>query len=123
MKKLLFISLLLSLFFVSGCKTRTIFVPVQRDSTVYRIKTDSILMYRHDSIFIRMKNDTVFYEKYRTLLVHRDRTDTLKVEIMREIPVPQPPVVREVVPRWCWWLILICAGYLFVRVLLWKFRR
>ncbi len=94
MKKCFLILFVLLMF---GCKPQMVFVPVNRDSTVYKTKTDSILMYRHDSIFIHTKNDTVFLEKYRTLLVHRDRTDTVRIENMKEIPVPMPKEIREVV--------------------------
>lgn len=121
MKKLLFISLIL--FFVSGCKTRTIFVPVQKDSLVYVTRLEHLLIGRHDSIIQKNVNDTVFLEKYHTMVVHRDRTDTVKVEKSVEIPVPQPPEIHEKVPKWCWWVLLVCAGYIGFQLIKWKIRK
>ena len=107
--KHLFLFIVLSfIVLLSSCKTKTIFIPVQNDSIVYQVKRDSFIYKQHDSIYIHLKGDTVFFEKYRTIYSDRTRVDTISVEKTKEIPVPMPPEVREVVPKWCWWLLAVC---------------
>lgn len=78
---ILIISGLLLLF---ACKTGKELVQEDYSSTksvVYNNKTtmDSVLVYKHDSIFIRQKGDTVFKEVFKTIFKDRVSHDTLKL--------------------------------------------
>ncbi|MDR0872172.1 MAG: hypothetical protein LBN27_01725 [Prevotellaceae bacterium] len=39
--------------------------------------TDSVFVYRHDSVLMKIKNDTVFYDRWHTFYSTRIKTDTL----------------------------------------------
>jgi len=108
MKHLFLVTVISVIVLLSGCKTKMIYIPVKNDSIVYKTKLDSFIYKQHDSIYIHSKGDTVFFEKYRTIYSDRTRVDTISVEKTKEIPVPMPPEVREVVPKWCWWLLAVC---------------
>lgn len=64
---IIMIVLMVMIGILSGCKPQLIYVPVESVKTEYqdRIQRDSIHLY--DSIFVKMKSDTVFYEKYKYL--------------------------------------------------------
>jgi PBP1b-binding outer membrane lipoprotein LpoB len=51
------------------------------EKTRIQTQIDSVLVYKHDSIYIKEKNDTVLIEKYITKIAYRDRlrTDTVRV--------------------------------------------
>ena len=118
------IILFLSLCFVS-CKTQTVYVPQVRDSLVYQNRTDSLTIYRHDSIFIRQTGDTVLVEKYRNLVVYRSKTDTVYQKIYEKEPYPVKgdTVTKAVVPRWCWYLLIGAIGYLIYQIVRWKIKK
>ncbi len=113
----LFILLLLLLF--AGCKSKTVYVPVESVRTEYRdrLQRDSVHLY--DSVFLKVKGDTVWLEKYK--YVYRDKLRTDTVTLSDTIAVPYPVVeTREVkvYPRWL--IILACIGSLAVGIAGWK---
>lgn len=90
------------------------YVPAETVKTekeyIDRIKRDST--YVHDSIFVLVKGDTVFRDKYR--IVYRDRLmrDTVNISKTDSIPVPCPvEVVKNKVPGIMWWLIILLAAF------------
>ena len=72
--------------------TRTVYVPqtsVQKDSIyLTQYKRDSI--YLHDSVFVHMKSDTLYIEKWHTKLVKLVESDTLYVERADTLRIPYP---------------------------------
>ena len=109
--------LLLLLF--AGCKSKTVYVPVESVRTEYRdrLQRDSVHLY--DSVFLKVKGDTVWFEKYK--YVYRDKLRTDTVALSDTIAVPYPVVeTREVkvYPRWL--IILACIGSLAVGIAGWK---
>lgn len=76
------------------------YVPVEtvRKDSIYinQVQRDSI--YRHDSIYIREKGDTVWMEKYK--YIYRDRIvhDTMYINRTDSIRVPYP--VEKELNRW-----------------------
>lgn len=66
--------------------------------TVYINKFQHDSIYRHDSIYIRERGDTVFVEKYRYLFVDKLRHDTLYISHADSIRVPYP--VEKKLTRW-----------------------
>ena len=90
------------------------YVPVETVKTekeyIDKIKRDSI--YVRDSVFVLVKGDTVFRDKYR--IVYRDRLmrDTVNISKTDSIPVPCPvEVVKNKVPGIMWWLIILLAAF------------
>jgi hypothetical protein len=73
-------------FTLAGCRSAKITSNSEHSErsaqTRVQIQTqiDSILVYKHDSIYIREKNDTVFVEKWHTKIAYRDR---LRVDTLR----------------------------------------
>jgi hypothetical protein len=92
----------LILFFATGCKTRTILVPVKETKIEYRdrLRVDSI--YNRDTVEVYGVNDTIFKNiiKWR----ERFRIDTVSVVLIDSIPYPVE-VVTEVnkLTKWQRW--------------------
>jgi N-acetylmuramoyl-L-alanine amidase len=115
--------LLLCLFLaLSGCKSNTVYVPVESVRTEYRdrLQRDSIHLY--DSVFVKLKGDTIWLEKYKYIYCDRLRTDT--VAQSDTIAIPYPVVeTREVkiYPRWL--VVLACIGSLAAGIAGWRMYR
>lgn len=96
----------LILFFATGCKTKTILVPVKETKIEYRdrLRVDSI--YNRDTVQIYGRNDTIFKDviKWR----ERFRLDTVSVVKIDSIPYPVE-VIREVnrLTKWQRWRLTI----------------
>jgi hypothetical protein len=81
--------------------------------TAIQTQIDSVLIYKHDSIYIRDKNDTVFVEKWHTKIAYRDRvrSDTLHViDTVRISDLVEKTVEVEVNRITGWQRIQIYAG-------------
>ena len=117
MKKFLFI--IIAVCVLSGCKTKTVYVPVETVKTEYRDTWLRDSVYLHDSILVKMKGDTVFLEKYKTIYKNRLVRDS--VFVTDSIQVPYPVVETREVNRlsglqwfqvWCGRiLLLLLIGY------------
>jgi hypothetical protein len=112
MKKLIIVIVLLTLT-VCSCKTKYIetvhYQPVEVHDTVNTVQhiRDSITL--HDSVFIHMKNDTVYSEKWRTEHHWHTKRDTVykskevpkvvtdTIVTIREVPVD------KIVYKQHWW--------------------
>lgn len=97
----------------AGCKTKTVYVPVEKVRTEIEImdrwNKDSV--YIHDSILIVHKGDTIYLEKYK--YIYKDRLVRDSVRIVDSIMVQKPyPVieVREVNQLKSWQVIMMCLG-------------
>lgn len=111
------IAIIILLFFIwllSGCRARTLYVPVETVRTEYkdRFLRDSIVSY--DSIYVKEKGDTLIFEKYKYL--YRDRLKTDTVVKIDSIQVPYPVVEFQEVNRlssfqgfqvWCGRILLL----------------
>jgi len=84
---------ILVVFLLTGCKTETVLVPVEKVKIEYRdrLRVDSV--YNRDTIQIYKKNDTIYYEKIKWR--ERFKIDTVSVVRVDSIPYPVE-VVREV---------------------------
>ncbi|MBK5721841.1 hypothetical protein JGH11_13255 [Dysgonomonas sp. Marseille-P4677] len=105
---------LLIIFCLSSCKTHTLYVPVESIKTEYkdRILHDSV--YRYDSVLVKLKGDTVFFEKYKYL--YRDKFVRDSIFMTDSIQVPYPIHVEKEVNRlssfqsfqvWCGRVLLL----------------
>ena len=87
------ILIVLLLLIISGCKTKTVLVPVEKVKIEYRdrLRIDSV--YNRDTVNVYERGDTVFLQtiKWR----ERFKIDTVSVVRVDSIPYPVE-VVREV---------------------------
>ena len=99
MKNLLYIILLALAICLTSCRSIK-YVPVETVKTEYKtrdsIRFDSI--YEHDSIFLFVKGDTVYKEKYRYKYRYLtiNKTDTVMLTDSVQIPYP----VEKQLTRW-----------------------
>jgi hypothetical protein len=112
----------LIIFFATGCKTRTILVPVKETKIEYRdrLRVDSI--YNRDTVEVYGVNDTIFKNiiKWR----ERFRIDTVSVVKIDSIPYPVE-VVTEVnkLTKWQRWrlnalniIAIIIVAYVVIKI-------
>lgn len=127
--KYFFIFFFLFLFF-SSCKTvEHSVMSVSTDTTrniseKIKIQHDSIFIFKHDSIFIHAKNDTVFVEKWLTdiqRIIHYDTVhqyDTIyKSKDDKSTITTSNIVEKKVYVKWLFWLGLAIPVLLFA---VWK---
>lgn len=105
-----------------GCKSqvKVIEVPVEKVKTEYlnKLQLDSIHII--DSIFVKDKGDTVFYNKYKYIYRYKNLTDTvIKVDSI-QVPyrVDVPGETKTVYPPWL--VILGCLGALGIGLIIYK---
>ena len=97
---------ILVVFLLTGCKTKTVLVPVDRVKIEYkeRLRVDSI--YNRDTVKIYGRNDTIFKDviKWR----ERFRVDTVSIVRIDSVPYPVE-VVQEVnrLTKWQRWRLTI----------------
>ena len=109
-------------FLLTGCKTKTVLVPVEKVKIEYkdRLRVDSV--YNRDTVNIYERGDTVYLQtiKWR----ERFKFDTVIVVRTDSIPYPVE-VVREINKLTKWQkfrlnalniLVLIIAAYLFIKI-------
>ena len=118
--KWMLLSAILSLF--TGCKTKTVLVPVDRVKIEYRdrLRIDSV--YNRDTVNIYEKNDTVYLHtiKWR----ERFKLDTVSVVRVDSIPYPVE-VIQEVnkLTKWQRWrlnalniIAIIIVAYVIIKI-------
>lgn len=120
-------AILFVLGFLASCSPRIIErVVVQHDTTRVVVR-DSVWQYQHDSVYVREKGDTVY--KYVEHIRYRDRVkidtvlrvqiDSVAVERVKEVQVPQPLSWWERTRMAAFWWLLAAV----VALLLWTFRK
>ena len=91
--------MVLAVALLSGCKSIQ-YVPVEtvKTDTLYQkvVQRDSIHV--HDSVTIRLKGDTVIFEKYHTKYIDRLLRDTVYRSRVDSIAVPYP--VERKLSKW-----------------------
>ena len=112
----------LILFFATGCKTRTVLVPVKETKIEYRdrLRVDSI--YNRDTVQIYGKNDTIF----KNIIKWRERFRIDTVSVLRVDSIPYPvEVVQEVnkLTKWQRWrlsalniIAIIIVAYVIIKI-------
>lgn len=125
MKLLAYILLSITILSLAvGCRTKTLFIPVESVRTEYKDKYHRDSIHLYDSIFVKEKNDTVWMEKYRYL--YRDKYVTDSVFITDSIQVPYPVTEYVEVNKlrswqyfliWCGGItLLLIVGYILFRL-------
>ena len=109
---------ILIVFLLTGCKTKTVLVPVKETKIEYRdrVRVDSI--YNRDTVQIYGINDTIFKDIIRWR--ERFRIDTVSVVKIDSIPYPVE-VIQEVnrLTKWQRWrltMLNIIGGLVIVYV-------
>jgi hypothetical protein len=121
MKRIIFLLCLISIvtIFNYGCRnirqiSKSSDILSENDSQ-YAVVRDSIYIYKHDSIYIRIAGDTVYKEVFRTFFGDRWHYDTIRkvdsVYIDRKIKEIQTKETN--VLKW-WQKMLMCLGFGFV---------
>ena len=113
-KQIIILSLFAALFFTSGCSPRIIVRESVRDSLIVRTKLDSVYLYEKDSIFVKQKGDTVFFERfsirYKDKLIEKKDTAYINKVEFKEVPVPaQLNGWQRWQMRSFWWLVGVVA--------------
>ena len=126
-KQILILSLFAALLFISGCSPRILVREVVRDSLIVRTKLDSVYLYEKDSIFVKQKGDTVFFERfsirYKDKLIYKKDTAYInKIEI-KEVAVPaQLNWWQKWQIRSFWWLAGVLVIFLAWQIIKLYFR-
>lgn len=95
--------ILFVLAMLASCTT-TEYVPVieHRTDTERIIQQQRDSVWLHDSVFVSVKGDTTWVEKWHTKYVEKLRIDTMYQSKIDSIPVPVP-VTKVVEKQLSWW--------------------
>lgn len=106
--KIYIIILLVSTICFISCKTQ--YIPVESVRTEYRDRWRTDSVYARDSVFLKIKGDTVWLEKYITR--YRDRV--VRDSVLRVDSIPVPFAVEKQVyvekPLSWWQSFLVWSG-------------
>ena len=126
MKSIYTIILCFSALLLVGCKSKTVYVPVETVKTEYRDKLVRDSIHQVDSVFFDryLKGDTMFITKEKYKYVFKDKLvrDTVRQDSIVQVPYP---VKGDPIPYvngwqnfqiWCGRiLLLLLAGYFIVK--------
>ena len=119
LQRLLLLAVLICLsLMLIGCKTTKLTTSEtaskDRFAETVKVKTDSIYIYRQDSVIVRIRGDTVLIDRWRLLYQYRNRTDTLhlrdSVYIDRHINITETVEVNR--PTGWQWFQIWCGRIL-----------
>lgn len=87
--------------FLIGCKTKTVYIPMETVKTEYKNNYIRDSIYLHDSISVYQRGDTVFKDKFAYIFVDRLKIDS--IHIRDSIPYPvvvEKPVYKDKPDSW-----------------------
>jgi hypothetical protein len=115
MKKTIYLALILCLCY--SCKTAQ-YIPAGTTKIEYRDNFVRDSIFRYDSVFVKEKGDTVFFERYRYM--YKDKIIRDSVFIQDTIRVPYPVEVVKLVkaPLSGWQNFQVWCGRIALAVLL-----
>lgn len=106
------VSMLVLIGMFCGCKgTEKVVTRVEyRDSVINRTEYIRDSVYVSDSVRIKEKGDTVLIERWKVIYKDKlsEKTDTIYIDKVRT-ETETETVTKKVVPKWCWWLLVVCA--------------
>lgn len=131
-KLVLAIVFILVLMLCLGCRTKVQTVEVERTKVEYqeRLKVERDSVYLHDSVFVELRGDTVYRDRWRTKYLERIRCDTISIE--RRDSISYPVVVEVEKPRHWFYkiginlyrlvllLLIIYIGWRSIRSIVWR---
>jgi hypothetical protein len=96
------LKLFILLILLPGCKTHTVYIPLETVKTEYQNVHTRDSIYLRDSIHVAQKGDTVLIEKYQVL--YKDRFLRDSIFLQDSIPYPvEVPVPYPVEKPLTWW--------------------
>ena len=106
---------------MSGCRSQQVTSTATANHNTAYTQRDSI--YLHDSIFVRIRADTVYLEKWHTRWREKEitRTDTIQVETIKTETVQVRYVPRFY--KYCAAFTALLLIYFLLRVTLYLYRR
>ena len=113
--------ILLSAVLLTACKSVQTATNSTINHTTAQIRRDSI--YLHDSIFVRIRADTVYLEKWHTRWREKEitRTDTIQVETTKTETIQVRYVPRFY--KYCATLTALLLLLLLIQFTLWLYKR
>ena len=113
--------ILLSVLCLTACKTVQTATDTTQNHITNQVRRDSI--YLHDSVFVRIRADTVYLEKWHTRWRDREtiRADTITNEVIRTDTVQVRYIPRFY--KYCTALAIILFLIFLLRVTLYLYRR
>lgn len=112
------------LIFLSSCATKTNVEYVDREVVRYesKIQIDTLINNVHDSIFVERNGDTVFVNKWHTVIKEKikERIDTCWRDSIRT-QTTEKVVEKQIIPKWCYGSLVVCL--LFIVFVIIKFGR
>ncbi len=123
-KQIIILSVFAALLFIGGCSPRILVREVVRDSLIVRTTLDSVYLYEKDSIFIKQKGDTVFFERwsirYKDKIIEKKDTAYINNVEVKEVAVPaQLTWWQKWQIRSFWWLfgvVVIVVGWQIIKI-------
>ena len=117
-KNIVFLGLI---FLLSGCRCQQLTSTATANHTATQMQRDSI--YLHDSIFVHIRADTVYLEKWHTRWRDREtvRTDTIQVETTKTETVKVRYVPKFY--KYCAALTALLLLFFLLRVTFYLYRR
>ena len=99
----------------SSCATKTKIEYVDREVVKYetKVQRDTLINNVHDSIFVEHKGDTVFVNKWHTVVKEKikEKVDTCWRDSIR-IQTTEKTVEVQKIPKWCYCSLVVC--FLFI---------
>ncbi|MFT3753677.1 MAG: hypothetical protein QM800_12665 [Paludibacter sp.] len=123
MKKLILLLISVCCLLLAGCKAKQIII--HDTQYIDRVKVDSVNVFKHDSIRITQKGDTVFYQVFKTLYKDKIRIKIDSVYKYIDKPVPVEKIVKVSIEKKLTWyqqtMIVVgeIASGVFIMWLLW----
>jgi len=110
-----------SVILLSGCRCQQVTSTVTTNHATAKIRRDSI--YIHDSVFVHIRADTVYLEKWHTRWKDRAtvHTDTVQVETTKTETVQVRYVPRFY--KYCAALTALLLVYILIKFALWFYKR
>ena len=112
------------LILFSSCATKTKIEYVDREVVRYetKVQRDTLINNIHDSIFVEHKGDTVFVNKWHTVVKEKIKEnvdtcwrDSVMIETKEKI------VKKQIIPKWCYGSLVVCLLFIIFAII--KFGR
>ena len=112
------------LIFLSSCAAKTHVEYVDREVVRYesKIQIDTLINNVHDSIIIERNGDTVFVNKWHTVIKEKikERIDTCWRDSIRT-QTTEKVVEKQIIPKWCYGSLVVCLLFIIFAIV--KFGR
>ena len=112
------------LILFSSCATKTKIEYVDREVVKYetKVQRDTLINNIHDSIFVEHKGDTVFVNKWHTVVKEKikEKVDTCWRDSVM-IETKEKIVKKQIIPKWCYGSLVVCLLFIIFAII--KFGR